>query len=332
MNFSQMYSRIILILAGAVLGFLLAAGSLTHSFAHASDLPISISGNSPDAYVKASLQSDINAGNDALLNRHPILSYPNRPNPLQANAVIEHAARGCCGDDEFRALLDRGGSQTTIATGTGWPIATGYVITNNHVVSDRDHVMLVDSSGNTIRAWPILRDELYDIAFLEVSDTSKLPPALPLSQIQEASGTNVFTIGYPTPESFPETPRRSNGIISHVSGLNADPHSYQTTVPIQPGNSGGPLLNMNGEVVGVVTSMLAVKDPARGSLQLLPNASCARKIRCIKDLLPHLPHNIPKIRSLVPKAGSIETLTHRIRNSVLIVVATTHGNQKRNLD
>ena len=326
MNFVQIYNRIILVVA--VLSFFLPTGLSIHSFAQASDLPISLSGNSPDKYLEASTQSDIGA----LLNGYPIQSYRNGPNSLQANAVIEHAARGCCIEDEFRALLDRGGSQATIATGTGWPIATGYVITNNHVVSDRDHVILFDSLGNTIRAWPILRDELYDIAFLEVSDTSKLPPALPLSQIQEALGTNVFTIGYPTPESFPDTPRRSNGIISHVAGLNADPHSYQTTVPIQPGNSGGPLLNMNGEVVGVVTSMLAVKDPARGSLQLLPNVSCARKIRCIKDLLPHLPHNIPKIRALVPKAGSIETLTHRIRNSVLIVVATSHGNHNRNYD
>ena len=330
MNFVKIYNYVILAFAG--LSILLPTEPSTHSLAHASDLPISRFGNSADTYVEAFVQSNIGVRSAAPLNGYPLQLYHNGPSPGHAKAVIEHAARGCCLDDEFRALLGRGASQVTVATGTGWPIAIGYVITNNHVVSDRDHVLLVDSLGNTIRAWPVLRDELYDIAFLEVSDTSKLPPALPLSQIQEASGTNVFTIGYPTPESFPDTPRRSNGIISHVSGLNADPHTYQTTVPIQPGNSGGPLLNMNGEVVGVVTSMLAVKDPVRGGLQMVPNASCARKITCIKDLIPHLPHNIPKIRSLVPKAGSIETLTHRIRNSVLIVVATSHGNQKRNLD
>ena len=221
---------------------------------------------------------------------------------------------------------------TTISTGTGWPIASGYVITNSHVVSGSDSVVLIDRSGKEILAWPVLLDERNDIAFLEVSDSSKLPPALPLAQIQETQGADVFTVGFPKPESLKVPPQRSSGVISQASGLNSDPNTYQTTISIQSGNSGGPLLNMRGEVVGVVTAMLAVEDISQGTLKMLPNASCARKIQCVTDLFAHLPLplNSSTIRTLPPGSGSLKEVSDRIRNSVLKVVATSRDRRHQN--
>jgi len=240
---------------------------------------------------------------------------------LETLARCERIARSTGADERAWAARAFADPDTVISVGTGWPLETGYVVTNNHVVSGSDEVVLVDQAGNEMAAWPVLRDELHDIALLEVRDAAKLPPALPLAAAQEGEGASVFTIGFPRPESPHAAPQRSSGVISALAGLNADPNTYQTTVAIQPGNSGGPLLNMRGEVVGVVTAMLAYQHPGRGTLEMVPNASCARKIRCVTELFTHLPEGKPKIRTLPNRAADLESLSARIRSSVLIVVA-----------
>jgi S1-C subfamily serine protease len=215
--------------------------------------------------------------------------------------------------------------EAVFSVGTGWPIETGHVVTNNHVVDDSDEIILVDRNGNEFPAWPVLKDEMHDIAVLAVKDTAALPPALPLASIQENPGADVFTIGFPKPESPDDQPRRSSGVISNVCGVNEDPATYQTTVPIQPGNSGGPLLNMKGEVVGVVTALLAYQDPVSGRIEMVPNASSARKISCVSELFPHLPQSPKKIGTLPRRPGNLKSLSDRIGASVLKVVSRSHS-------
>ena len=67
-------------------------------------------------------------------------------------------------------------------------------------------------------------------------------------------GDIVFTVGYPTPDLLGTDPKYTNGTVSALSGLRSDASFLQISVPIQPGNSGGPLVNEDGEVVGVVVS------------------------------------------------------------------------------
>jgi S1-C subfamily serine protease len=205
--------------------------------------------------------------------------------------------------------------------GTAWPISSGYVVTNNHVVSQSNDVLVITASGQQIRAWAVIRDEVSDIALLEVSDSHKLPPALPLATSQAKLGTSVFTIGFPRIDVMGSTPKLSDGVISNVNGLHGDPGSYQTTVPIQPGNSGGPLLNMRGEVVGVVRSMLGISDETHETIFVLQNASCARKIEFVKELSALLPRHDSIIKALPSHPDSLETLAERVQGSVLIVIA-----------
>jgi S1-C subfamily serine protease len=207
------------------------------------------------------------------------------------------------------------------STGTAWPIVSGYVITCNHVVSDVDRVTLLTTAGSEIGASIILRDEKNDIALLQVDETDKLPEALPLAETQARLGTEVFTIGFPRLDVMGKTPKLSVGIISSVNGLYDDPASYQTTVPIQPGNSGGPVLNMKGEVVGVASSMLGVRDAVSGNISMLANASCVTKIDTVHNMLRLLPHKDNIIRALPRKRQDLENLAERIQSSVLIVVA-----------
>lgn len=210
---------------------------------------------------------------------------------------------------------------TGASTGTAWPISSGYVITNSHVVSEGTKVILISAQGREIPASIVLRDETSDIALLEVNDPRTLPPALPLAQSQSRLGASVFTIGFPRVDSMGRTPKLSAGVISGENGLRDDPESFQTTVPIHPGNSGGPLLNMKGEVIGVVRSMLGIKDASTGNLLMLQNTSCALKIKDLKELLGRLPQKDPRIDVLPTLSDDLETLASRIKNSVLLVIS-----------
>jgi S1-C subfamily serine protease len=207
------------------------------------------------------------------------------------------------------------------SVGTGWPVTSGHVVTSNHVVSGRHEVIIINSLGEALPAWIVSRDDTTDIALLEVNDTRKLPPALPLARSRARLGANVFTIGFPHAATMGTTPKLFAGVISCVNGLRDDPTTYQTTVPIQPGNSGGPLLNMNGEVVGVVTSMLGIRDGDNGNVHMLQNSSCVRKTVCVEKLLALLPEQRRAIEVLPSRSDSLETLAERIEGSVLIVVA-----------
>jgi len=207
------------------------------------------------------------------------------------------------------------------SVGTGWPIGAGYVVTSNHVVTGCNKVVVISRLGEEFPARIVLRDHPNDVAILEVSDIGKLPPALPLATTRARLGATVFTIGYPRVHFMGKSPKLFTGIISSVNGLHDDPTSYHTTVPIQPGNSGGPLLNMSGEVVGLVTSMLGVKDTDDGTIDMLHNASCVLKIASVKKLLPLLPKQDPAIDVLPRGFDSLESLAERIEGSILIVVA-----------
>lgn len=209
----------------------------------------------------------------------------------------------------------------SISFGTAWPLSSGYVVTNNHLIPASNRVVLIDTGGHEIPAWAVIRDEVTDIALLEVTDPHLLPPALPLASAQTGLRTPVFTLGFPRVDVLGRTPKLSDGVISGVNGLRDDPWSYQTTVSIQPGNSGGPLLNMKGEVVGVVTAMVGIKDNLQGDMCVLENTSIVKKIECVKDLLVLLPEDEPVINSLPINYDSLETLAKRVEDSVLIVMA-----------
>jgi len=206
-------------------------------------------------------------------------------------------------------------------TGTAWPISSRYVVTNSHVVSEGSKVTLVSSQGKEIPATAVLRDEKNDIIILEVKDPRALPPALPLAQSQARLGASVFTIGFPRVDFMGRAPKLSIGVISGESGLRDDPESIQTTVPIQPGNSGGPLLNRKGEVVGVVKSMLGVRDTDDGNLYVLQTVSCALKIKCVQDLLYQLPQKDEQASLVSAVPNDLEMLASRIKDSVLLVIS-----------
>lgn len=125
----------------------------------------------------------------------------------------------------------------------------GYVVTSYHVVKGADSLHIENSKFGTLRASVVYHDPANDVSVLKV-DT--LVPALPFSvEKTEASlAEDVYTLGYPREDVV-----FGEGAISALSGYKQNPNSYQVSVPVNPGNSGGPLLNSKGNLVGMISGL-----------------------------------------------------------------------------
>mgnify|MGYP002405544632 CR=1 FL=1 len=148
------------------------------------------------------------------------------------------------------------------ATGSGFVISTdGVIATNAHVIEDADRIEIHlnnEFGTKTYSASVLLKDESNDVALLKIDDDEfKGFNSLPYSILQTTEiGEDVFTIGFPLSSLMGDNYKVTNGIISSNSGLKDDVRFIQITAPIQPGNSGGPLFNRDGNVVGLTTSKL----------------------------------------------------------------------------
>jgi S1-C subfamily serine protease len=141
------------------------------------------------------------------------------------------------------------------ATGSGFFISEdGLFITNAHVVEDSTKFEVKGVSGKK-RATLLRVDKDKDLALLRVAVDG---PALPLRISTDvlSIGTQVFTIGYPMVDVQGSKPKYTDGKVSSVAGLRDNPDQMQISVAVQPGNSGGPLADSNGDVAGVIVAKL----------------------------------------------------------------------------
>jgi len=168
--------------------------------------------------------------------------------------------------------------------------ADGLVLTNHHVTAAGSSYTIITSDGQEIPATIVAQDADLDVAVLRlrtrfVSASFRTPPPI-ISSGKARSGEKVFTVGHPLAGLLSSEAKYNEGTISALSGMKDDLHLMQISVPIQPGNSGGPLANARGEVVGLIVSTIngsallkqnnimaqninfAIKaDPIRGFLQ-----------------------------------------------------------------
>lgn len=194
-----------------------------------------------------------------------------------------------------------------VATGTGFFIsADGYVVTNNHVIDGATKIeLLID--GKSQQAELIAVDVANDLALLKAELTER--PYIALSNSDTVSlGDTVYTLGFPRPSDQGRNPKFTEGSISALTGLDDEDSQFQMSVPIQPGNSGGPLVNSEGNVVGVVASTLnALRQLANGG-GLPQNVNYAIKSVCLMDLLrDNSIELIPQNKESVPELVSGDT-------------------------
>ena len=191
-----------------------------------------------------------------------------------------------------------------LGSGSGFFITPdGYFLTNYHVVHGGSSIVLVTEKGN-VSAKVVRIDPAVDLALLKVDSTSF--QSIPFLAANEAAlGTDIFTIGFPIPDLQGFSPKMTKGVISSMRGLHDDEKEYQIDAAVQPGNSGGPVVNNNGEVVGVVVARLRDEYVAETKGFLPQNVNYAIKKKHVLDFLSQVPNCLRGIKSSnLPASGS----------------------------
>jgi S1-C subfamily serine protease len=183
------------------------------------------------------------------------------------------------------------GDEKYTSSGSGFIISQkGYVVTNYHVIEKIEKCFVelkINNEAKTYEAEVVQKDPKSDLAILKIKGATldpvqfKIPYVYPTNTSEV--GTQVFTLGYPMAlTSMGKEVKFTDGKISAKTGYQGDIGSYQTSVPVQPGNSGGPLFDSEGKLVGIINAKIMEAD----------NVSYAIKSSSLKNLFELLPEPI----------------------------------------
>jgi len=152
---------------------------------------------------------------------------------------------------------DRNQENGTFTTGTGYFInREGYVVTNNHVVENCSVVRVKSTTGRDQSASVVTRDTKNDLALVKTSIRGAKPVAI---RIGARLGEQVAAFGFPHADFLATSGNFTMGNITGLVGIKDDTSQLQMSAPIHAGNSGGPLLDMSGNVVGTVVAKIGMK-------------------------------------------------------------------------
>ncbi len=147
--------------------------------------------------------------------------------------------------------------EPSIGYGTGFAIdSKGRIMTANHVVEDAESIVVVFGDGRKVDAVVERQSPANDLAIIRVAETTEA--FLSIAEFPTTTvGQEIFVVGFPDPEVMGEEIKFTNGSVTALSGMGGDAGQLQFSAPIQPGNSGSPVVTYDGHVVGVVTSTAA---------------------------------------------------------------------------
>lgn len=145
-------------------------------------------------------------------------------------------------------------------SGTGFALNNGYVVTNYHVIDNAKSIYIQGVKGDFVKKYKatiIATDKYNDLALLRIADGSFNGfGSIPYNVKTSVSdvGEEVFVLGYPLTSTMGDEIKLTTGVISSKTGFQGDVSLYQISAPIQPGNSGGPLFDNRGNLIGVVNA------------------------------------------------------------------------------
>ena len=191
----------------------------------------------------------------------------------------------------------------------------GFIITNFHVIegsSDFNLISNIDGELTNYNLRKVAEDKKNDIALLKIEDDSfERFPQIPFSIKTTVAdvGEEVFALGYPLINSMGNELKVTDGIISSKSGFDGDITTYQISVPVQPGNSGGPLFDKYGNLLGIVSAKH--KDTE--------NVSYALKANYLKSFLESLSISIFYDNKNLLNGKTLTEMIKKLRRFVFII-------------
>ena len=198
-----------------------------------------------------------------------------------------------------------------ISQGTGFLFAkSGLIATNYHVVSEiADISIFFPEAGDRFEANIELKDISNDLAILRIKDfeydeifSQEIPFGIRKSSTVRL-GEKVFTLGFPLGELLGKSAKFSDGAISSLSGLLGTANLFQINNPVQPGNSGGPLFDQDGNVIGIVLASLDSKFFYENLDTIPQNVNFAIKSDYLISLISMLPEN----DAILSRKGSLQS-------------------------
>lgn len=204
-------------------------------------------------------------------------------------------------------------------SGTGFALKNGYVVTNFHVVDGAKRIEVHGVNGNSSSNYTadvIATDKNNDLAIIKINDSrfngfGTIPYAIK-SQMVDV-GEDVWVLGYPLTQYLGNEIKLTNGVVSSRSGFQGDVATYQITAPVQPGNSGGPLFDSKGNVVGIVNAGVPGAE----------NVGYAIKTSYLKNLADSY-----SLSSYLPSNNTISTLSLKdqvksVNNYVFMLICSS---------
>jgi len=197
-------------------------------------------------------------------------------------------------------------------SGTGFVISeSGLIVTNWHVVENSSSIeVFFPQINKTFNATTIIKDSKNDVAILKLTEFSfskifnnPIPYTITPSN-NAKQGNKVFTLGFPLGNFLGQTSKLSDGIINSLYGIQDDPRLMQISNPIQPGNSGGPLFNSSGEIIGIVVATLNAKYFYENADIIPQNVNFAIK----SDYLLHLSSMLPEDKEITQRINKLRGL------------------------
>jgi serine protease Do len=197
--------------------------------------------------------------------------------------------------------------------GTGFALtADGYLVTSAHVIKGADSLLVEGRDHQRYHAETVYADRKHDLAILRIKDRNFKPFAkLPYTfkSGQADLGERVYTLGYPREDVV-----YGEGALSARSGYDGDTAFYQVSIPLNPGNSGGPLLDGQGNLIGVVSSR---QDDVLGAAFATKSSYLVRLVDSLKNKQPVQAYHLPRTNQLAG-AGRPQQLK-RLQDFVFVV-------------
>ena len=180
-----------------------------------------------------------------------------------------------------------------ISSGTAFAVTEdGYMITNFHVVEGASRVQIRTQRG-LVEARVVKIDPANDLALIKVD--AQFKPLVVTSSRGVKLGETVATVGFPNVELQGLSPKLTKGEISSLAGIQDDPRHFQISAPVQPGNSGGALVNLSGQVIGVVVARLSERAAIKSTGSLPQNVNYAVKSTFLAGFLESVPQVAAKL-------------------------------------